>query len=160
MKHALFLLCTGVLLIFLQALPWHFLLPSMAALNLSFVVVVMAGFRGNSLSSWLLAFVLGFVLESLSGSPRGLISFTNLLALGVIRILGSFVLFERMFSQVLILFFLCIAAELTFATAAGMAAHYPAAELLAAAMLRSGIITMLGIPVLLLDNKTVRAGER
>jgi len=41
-----------------------------------------------------------------------------------------------------------------------MAAHYPAAELLAAAMLRSGIITMLGIPVLLLDNKTVRAGER
>jgi cell shape-determining protein MreD len=160
MKHALFLLFTGFLLIFLQALPWNFLFPQMVTLNLSFVIVVMAGFHGNSLSSWLLAFVLGYVLESLSGSPRGLISLTNLLALIIIRVLGGFILLERLLSQVLVLFFLCSAADLTLLAAAGVTAHHPTSELLADAMLRSGIITMLSVPLLLFYNKTVRATER
>ncbi len=160
MKHALFLVSTGLLLIFLQALPWHFLFPDMATLNLSFVIVVMAGFRGNSLSSWLLAFVLGYVLECLSGSPRGLISLINLLALIIIRVMGSFILFERLLSQVLVLFFLCIAADLTFLALAGMTAHHPAGELLADAALRSGICTALSIPLLRFSNTTVRAAER
>jgi len=160
MKHSLFLLLTGFLLVFLQALPWNFLFPAMATLNLSFVIVVMAGFHGNSLSSWFIAFVLGYVLESLSGSPRGLISLTNLLALVIIRALGSFILFERLFSQALVLFFLCGAADLTLLAASGMTAHHPVSELLADAMLRSGIITMLSMPVLLFYNKTMRATER
>jgi hypothetical protein len=84
MKHTLFLWFTGLLLVFLQALPWNFLFPELAMLNLSFVVVVMAGFRDMSASSCLIAFVLGYVLESLSGSPRGLISLTNLLVLVII----------------------------------------------------------------------------
>jgi cell shape-determining protein MreD len=160
MKHALFLLFTGFLLIFLQALPWNFLFPEIATLNLSFVIVVMAGLHANSLSSWFLAFVLGYVLESLSGSPRGLICLTNLLTLVIIRFLGGFVLFERLLSQVLVLFFLCGVADLTLLAAAGMTAYHPASELLADALIRSGIITLLGIPLLLFYHKTVRATER
>jgi hypothetical protein len=160
MKHALFLLVTGFLLIFLQALPWNFIFPEMATCNFSFVIVVMAGFHGSSLSSWFLAFAFGYMLESLSGSPAGLISLTNLLALVVIRALGSFILFERLLSQVLALFFLCGAADLTLLAAAGVTAHHPASELLAEALLRSGIITILSMPLLLFYNKTVRAAER
>ncbi len=160
MKHALFLSGTGFLLIFLQALPWNFFSPQLTAINLSFIVVVMAGFRGNSASSWFLAFALGYVLESLSGSPRGLISLINLLALISIRILGSFILFERLLSQALVLFFLCIAADLALPAVAGMTAHCPAGELLAAAALRGSVSTALGIPLLLFFNRTVRAAER
>jgi cell shape-determining protein MreD len=160
MTHSLFLFFTGFLLIFLQALPWNFLFPRMAMINLSFVIVVMAGFRGNFLSSWILAFALGYVLESLSGSPRGLISLINLLALIIIRILSSFILFERLLSQALVLFFLCIAADLTVLASAGMTAHHPAGELLADAVLRGGISTALSIPLLLFFNRTVRAAER
>jgi cell shape-determining protein MreD len=160
MKHSLFLFFTGFLLIFLQALPWNFLFPRMAMINLSFVIVVMAGFRGNFLSSWILAFALGYVLESLSGSPRGLISLINLLALIIIRILSSFILFERLLSQALVLFFLCIAADLTVLASAGMTAHHPAGKLLADAVLRGGISTALSIPLLLFFNRTVRAAER
>lgn len=160
MKHSLFLLFTGFLLILLQALPWNLLFPRAAMINLSFVIVVMAGFRGNSLSNWFLAFAMGYVLESLSGSPRGLLSLINLLALIIIRILSSFILFERLLSQTLVLFFLCIAADLTVPASAGMTAYHPAGELLADAALRGGISTALSIPLLLFFNRTVRAAER
>jgi len=159
MKHALFLLFMGFIFIFLQVLPWNFLFPELATINLSFVIVAMAGFHGNSVSSWFLAFVLGYMLESLSGSPRGLISLTNLLALVIIRILGSFILFEKLFTRVLVLFFLCSAADLSLLAGAGILGQYPAGELLADALLRSCIITLLSIPLLHLYHKSVLTTE-
>ena len=160
MKHAFFLLFTGLLLILFQALPWNFLFPEMATLNLSFIIVAMAGFHGNSPGSWLLAYLLGYVLESLSGSPRGLISLTNLLALVIIRALAGFILLERMLSQVLTLFPLCAAAEMVLLAAPGVTAHHSLNALMAGALLHSGIITLLSIPLLHYYNKTVRVPER
>jgi cell shape-determining protein MreD len=159
MKHA-FLLFTGLLLILFQALPWNFLFPEMAAINLSFIIVAMAGFHGNSPGSWLLAYLLGYVLESLSGSPRGLISLTNLLSLVIIRTLAGFILLERMLSQVLTLFPLCAGAEMVLLAASGVTARHSFNTLLAAALLHSGIITLLSIPLLHFYNKTVRVPER
>lgn len=160
MRHTLFLLFTGFLLIFLQALPCNLLFPAMATLNLSFAIVVMSGLHGNFASSWCLAFVLGYVLESLSGSPRGLISLINLLALVIIRILGSFILFERLLSKVLVLFFLCAASEVMLLAAAGVAAHQPVHALLTAAVFRSGIVTILSTPLLFFYHKSIRSTER
>lgn len=160
MKHAFFLLFTGFLLILLQALPRNFLFPEMATLNLSIVVVVMAGFHGNTAGSWLLALLLGYVLESLSGSPRGLISIINIMVLLIIRALASFILFERLLSQVLMLFFLCAAAEIALPALSGMTAHHSINRLLAEAIFHSGIITALSVPLLLFYNKTVRVPER
>lgn len=160
MKHAFFLLFTGFLLILLQALPRNFLFPEMATLNLSIIVVVMAGFQGNTAGSWLLALLLGYVLESLSGSPRGLISTINIMVLLIIRALAGFILFERLLSQALMLFFLCAAAEIALPALSGMTAHHSINRLLAEAMLRSGIITALSVPLLLFYNKTVRVPER
>lgn len=160
MKHAFFLLLAGVLLPFLQALPWHLLSPEMATINLSFVIVVMAGFQGNNPGSWILAVLLGSVLESLSGSPKGLISIINLFTLFTIRVLARFILFERLLSQALILFFFCSAAEMALPSLAGMSAHHSLNRLLAEAVLRGGITTILSVPLLLFYNKTVRVPER
>jgi len=159
MKHAFFLLFMGFLLILVQAMPWNFLFPGMATLNLSFVIVVVAGLYGTSLSSWCIAFILGYMLESLSGSPKGLLSLINLLALLIMRALGSFILFERLLSQVLLLFSLGTAADMLLLAATGAIARNSLNALLIEATLRSGIITILSIPLFLFYNKVVGAPE-
>lgn len=158
MTHA-FLWFIGFVLILFQALPWNVLFPPFTTPNLAFAVVVIAGFRSGSSSNWPLAFLLGYVLESLSGSPRGLISLINLMALLVIRIMAGIILFERLSSQLIMLFFLCTAAHMALLAAAGAIAYHPFSALVVEAALHSGLITTLSVPLLLFSNKTVRETE-
>jgi hypothetical protein len=61
---------------------------------------------------------------------------------------------------VLALFFLYGAVDLALLAAAGVTACHPAGELLTDVLLRSGITTVLSIPLLLFSLTIVRATER
>jgi len=160
MKHALVLWITGLLLVLVQAMPWHFLFPGMGTLNVSFVIVIVAGIYSASMSSWFLAFILGYILESLSGSPQGLVSLINLLALLMMRGLGSFILFESFVSQVLLVFFLCSTADIIILAATRVIAYSSLNTILTVVALRSLITVILSIPILRFYNKIALVPER
>ena len=160
MKHALVLLTVGLLLVLVQAMPWHFLFPGGGTLNVSFAIVIIAGIYDTSLNSWFLAFILGYILESLSGSPQGLVSLVNLLALLIMRILDRFILFESFFTQILLVFVLCSAADITILAATRAITYSSLNTMLAVVALRSAITVILSIPLLHFWHKIAPVPER
>lgn len=160
MKNTLVLLIIGLFLILVQAMPWHILFPGISTLNLSLVMVIVAGIYDASWKSWFLAFTLGYVLESLSGSPRGLISLVNLLALLIMRGLGSFILFESLVSQVFLICFLCSTTDIIIAAATRGVPVGSLNALLTAVALRSIITALLSIPFLRFYSNLSPAPER
>lgn len=75
MFHYLFLLILAILLIVLQSTVTDIIFSSYFVFEMSLVIVIYAGFRLEMIKGLLLAFFLGFILDCVSGSVPGLLSF-------------------------------------------------------------------------------------
>jgi rod shape-determining protein MreD len=105
MKRFFILLLCGLLLVFIQTVPWNYIGPRVVHLNLSFIFVIFLALYYPSVGSWFLAFLLGYALDTLSGAPAGLLPLINLIAFSFIRVARRIILFESLPSQTILIFF-------------------------------------------------------
>ena len=159
MRPFLLLLVTGLLLILLQAMPWNVLFPKIGTLNLSFAFVIFVALYYPSLGSWLIAFMLGYALDALSGCPAGLMTMLNLGALFFIRTSNSIVLFESLASQTALIFCLTASADFILLVVTGVATNNSLGFLVPPVFMKSVFITLLSIPFFAIYNKRRLSAE-
>jgi len=155
MKQFFFLLLSGLFLIFIQAMPWNYLFPQLFQFNLSFVVVIFLALYRSSPSSLFLAFLLGYVLEALSGIPPGLLPLTNLITFFLIRVAHRIVLFESLLSQAILVFALSFSADLSLVTITKIVSVYPYGLILKILLANSLLLVALSMPLFAIFNKMV-----
>ena len=160
MKRFFILLLSGLSLVYIQAVPWNCLFPQAFTLNLSLVFVISLGLYRPFFSSWFLAFLLGYVLDSLSGGPAGLMSLINLSALFIIGVARRIVLFEGLVSQAVLVFALSVSFSLSLPIATGLLAVSSLGPILKNTLTHSLLLVALSIPLFALLNKrcSLRAG--
>lgn len=112
MKQFFLFLLVGMVLILIQTIPLSRLFPGEATPNLSFVLVVFLALYYPSASSCMVVFLLGYVLDTLSGVPAGLGVLLNLACFFLIRAFSQVVQFESVASQVWLVFVLSFLANL------------------------------------------------
>jgi rod shape-determining protein MreD len=153
MKQFLMLLLCGLTLILIQALPWNHIVPQMIKLNLSFVFVIFLALYRPSISSWLLAFLLGYALDTLSGAPTGLLPLINLLTFSVIRVARRFMLFEGLLSQSVLVFALSSLLDLSLLTINRVVFTYPYGLTLKDVLSHGLLVVVLSMPLFAFFNK-------
>ena len=159
MRSFFLLLVSGLLLIFLQAMPWNVLFPKIGTLNLSFAFVIFVALYCPSLGSWFLAFMLGYTLDTLSGCPAGLMTMLNLGALLFIRMSNRIMLFESLASQATLIFCLTASADFILLVVTEVAANNSLGFILPGVLLKSVFITLLSIPLFAIYNKRRLSSE-
>jgi len=159
MRSFLLLLVSGLLLILFQAMPWNVLFPKMATLNLSFAFVIFLALYCPSLSSWFLAFMLGYVLDTLSGCPAGLMTMLNLGALFFIRMSNRIMLFDSLASQATLIFCLTASADFILLVVTEVAANNSLGFTVSGVLSKSVFITLLSIPFFAIYNKRRLSSE-
>jgi len=112
MKQFFLFLLVGLVLVLIQATPLIRVFPGVATLNLSFVFVIFLALFYPSAGSCFVVFLLGYVLDTLSGVPAGLSSLINLASFFLIRVSIQVVQFEGAASQALLVFALSFLANL------------------------------------------------
>ena len=112
MKQFFLFLLIGLVLVLIQAMPLLHVFPCAATPNLSFVFVIFLALYYPSAGSCFVVFLLGYVLETLSGMPAGLGSLVNLASFFLIRASSRVVQFEGVASRVFLVFALSFVANL------------------------------------------------
>ena len=140
-------------------MPWHVLFPEMVTLNLSFAFIIFVALYSPSPGTWFLAFVLGYVLDTLSGCPPGLMSMLNLGALLFIRLSNRILVFENLLSQAALIFGLSAAADVILLVVTEVATNNSLGFVLSGVLVKSGLITLLAIPLFAICNKRRLASE-
>jgi len=150
-----FVLLLGGLIIIIQTLPWNYLVPRVIQLNFSFVLVIFLALYHPSISGWLLAFLLGYMLDALSGVPTGLLPLVNLIAFFIIRVARRLILIEGLLSQAILVFTLSFSADLSLLTITKIVPAYPYGLILKNLLANSLLLTGLSIPLFAFFNKRV-----
>ena len=159
MKQFFILLLCGLSLILLQTIPWHHMVPQVFRLNLSFALVIFLALYRPSASSWLLVFLLGGVMDVLSGVPSGLLPLTNLLTFFLIRATCRYVAFESLFSQAVLVFALSCLLNLSLLIATKVALLCPFGMLLGGVLVQGFSLMVLSIPLFAILNKKLGGRE-
>ena len=155
MKHVFVFLLSSLILVLVQAIPWNYIFPQVIQLNLSFVLVIFLALYHPSPSGWFIAFLLGYMLEALSGIPPGLLPLANLIAFFLIRVARMFVLFESLLSQAILVFALSFSADLSLLTITKIVFAYPCSLILKNLLANSLLLMALGMPLFAILNKRV-----
>ena len=156
MKQFFILLLGGLLLVLIQAIPWNYIGPRVVQLNLSFVFVIFLALYHPSIGSWFLAFLLGYTLDTLSGTPAGLLPLINLIAFSFIRVARRIILFESLPSQTILVFALSFSSDLFLLTITKIVSSYTYGSILKDLMAHSFLLAALSVPLFAPFNKRVR----
>ena len=153
MKRFLLLLAGGLFLICIQAMPVNFLFPSAATPNLSLAFMIFVAIYYPSMSSWLLAFLLGYVLETFSGCPAGLMILINLSILLLIRLTNRVMSFASLPSQLTLVFLLNILIDFLLLTVSQIVLKNPLGLIVPRVLVSSTLTTLLIMPLFAFYNK-------
>jgi rod shape-determining protein MreD len=147
MKRFLLLLAGGLFLIFIQAMPVNFLFPSAVTPNLSLAFMIFVAIYYPSMGSWLLAFLLGYVLETFSGCPAGLLILINLSILLLIRLTNRVMSFASLASQLTLVFLLNVLIEFLLLTVSQIVIKNPLGLIVPGVLINSTLTTLLIMPL-------------
>ena len=152
MKRFLLLLAGGLFLIFIQAMPVNFLFPGAATPNLSLAFMIFVAIYYPSMGSWLLAFLLGYVLETFSGCPAGLLILINLSILLLIRLTNRVMSFASLASQLTLVFLLNVLIEFLLLTVSQIVIKRPLGLIVPGVLINSTLTTLLIMPLFVFYN--------
>jgi len=152
MKRFLLLLAGGLFLIFIQAMPVNFLFPSAVTPNLSLAFMIFVAIYYPSMGSWLLAFLLGYVLETFSGCPAGLLILINLSILLLIRLTNRVMSFASLASQLTLVFLLNVLIEFLLLTVSQIVIKNPLGLIVPGVLINSTLTTLLIMPLFVFYN--------
>lgn len=152
MKRFLLLLAGGLFLIFIQAMPVNFLFPSAVTPNLSLAFMIFVATYYPSMGSWLLAFLLGYVLETFSGCPAGLLILINLSILLLIRLTNRVMSFASLASQLTLVFLLNVLIEFLLLTVSQIVIKNPLGLIVPGVLINSTLTTLLIMPLFVFYN--------
>jgi len=147
MKQFLLLLLNGLALILIQVMPWKGALPQAVTLNLSLVFVIFLALFRPTINGWVLAFLLGYTLDALSGGPAGLFTLINLAIFLLIRGAERVVLFESTASRTILVFSLCVSVDLAFLTIARIVTAHTLGLALKNVLVSSAFAAVLSLPL-------------
>lgn len=147
MKRFLLLLAGGLFLIFIQTMPVNFLFPSAVTPNLSLAFMIFVAIYYPSMGSWLLAFLLGYVLETFSGCPAGLLILINLSILLLIRLTNRVMSFASLASQLTLVFLLNVLIEFLLLTVSQIVIKNPLGLIVPGVLINSTLTTLLIMPL-------------
>jgi len=153
MKQFFVLLLGGLLLILVQVVPWHHMVPQAFRPNLSFALVIFLALYRPLISSWFLVFLLGYVLDVLSGVPSGFLPLINLLAFLFVRISCKYIVFESLPSQAALVFVVGFSLDLFLLISTGVALYCPPGLILKGVLTQSLLLAALSVPVFVVLNK-------
>ena len=159
MKQFFLLLLIGLVRVFAQSIPWNYIVPRMGALNLSFVFVIFLALYCPSIGSLFIAFLLGYVLDALSGVPAGLQSLVNLFSFFLIRAASRVILFESMFSQAVLVFLLSFSADLFLLKTTRIVASNPFGSILMNVLANTLLSVALCIPLFIVYKKRYASAQ-
>jgi len=159
MKHFFVLLLVGLLLILIQAMPWHHVVPPVVRPNFSFALVIFLALYRPFISSWFLVFLLGYVLAVLSGVPSGFPPLINLLAFLFVRIACKYIVFESLPPQAALVFVLGFSLDLFLLISTRVAIYCPPGLILKGVLTQSLLLLALSIPFFIVLNKKRRVKE-
>ncbi len=159
MKQFLLLLAGGLFLIFLQALPINVLFAGTITPNLSLAFMIFIALYYPSMGSWLLAFLLGYVLETFSGYPSGLLILINLVILLLIRGTNRVMSFENLASQLALVFLLNVLIDFFLITVSKIAINNPLGLIIPRVLVNSSLTVLLSTPLFLFYNKSLLTTE-
>ena len=160
MKQFFLFLLVGLALVLIQATPLIRVFPGVATLNLSFVFVVLLALYYPSAGSCFVVFLLGYVLETLSGAPAGLCSLINLASFFLIRVSSQVVQFEGVASQAFLVFALSFLANLFLLKTTKLVSSGSFASTIASVFASSFFVTVLCVPFFVLCNRKRAASQR
>ena len=159
MKRFLLLATGGLFIIFIQAMPLNLLFPTIVTLNLSLAFIIFIALYYTSMGSWLLAFILGYVLETLSGCPSGLLILINLSILFLIRVTNKVISFESLTSQLALVFLLNVLVDCFLLTISKIIINNSLSLIVPRMLANSGITTVLSTPLFIFYNKSRLTSE-
>jgi cell shape-determining protein MreD len=100
-----------------------------------------------SMGSWLLAFLLGYVLETFSGCPAGLLILINLAILLLIRLTNRVMSFASLASQLTLVFLLNVLIEFLLLTVSQIVIKNPLGLIVPGVLINSTLTTLLIMPL-------------
>jgi rod shape-determining protein MreD len=159
MKRFLFLLAGGLFLIFLQTLPINILFAKTPTPNLSLAFMIFIALYYPSMGSWLLALVLGYVLETFSGYPSGLLMLINLAILLLIRGTNRVMSFENLASQLALVFLLNVLIDFFLLTVSKIAISNPLGLVIPTVLINSSLTVLLSTPLFVFYNNSFQTSE-
>ena len=159
MKQFFLFLLVGLVLVLIQAIPLCCAFPCVATLNLSFVFVIFLALFYPSAGSCFVVFLLGYVLDTLSGVPAGLSSLINLASFFLIRAFSRVVQFESVASQTFLVFALSFLASLFLVKTTKTVSPGSLGLILTSIFTNSFLVMVLCVPLFVLYNRK-RAASR
>ena len=153
MKRFLLLLVGGLFLILIQAMPFNLLFPNAVTPNLSLAFMIFVAIYYPSMGSWLLAFLLGYVLETFSGCPAGLLILINLAILLLIRSTNRVMSFAGLASQLTLVFLLNVLIDFLLLTVSQIVLKNPLGLIVPGVLVSSIFTTLLIMPLFAFCNK-------
>ena len=152
MKRFLLLLAGGLILILMQAMPVNVLFPNAVTPNLSLAFMIFVAIYYPSMGSWLLAFCLGYVLETLSGCPAGLLILINLSILLLIRLTNRVMSFASVASQLTLVFVLNVLIDFLLLTVSQIVIKNPLGLIVPGVLVNSTLTALLIMPLFVYYN--------
>ena len=153
MKQFFLFLAGGLFLILIQTMPVNFFFPNAATPNLSLAFMIFVAIYYPSMGSWLLAFLLGYVLETFSGCPAGLLRLINLSILLLIRLTNRVMSFASLASQLTLVFLLNVLIEFLLLTVSQIVIKNPPGLIVPSVLVNSTLTTLLIMPLFAFYNK-------
>lgn len=143
----------GLFLILIQTMPVNFFFPNAVTPNLSLAFMIFVAIYYPSMGSWLLAFLLGYVLETFSGCPAGLLILVNLSILLLIRLTNRVMSFASLPSQLTLVFLLNILIGFLLLTVSQIVIKNPPGLIVPSVLVNSTLTTLLIMPLFAFYNK-------
>ena len=159
MKQFLLLLGCGLFLTFIQAMPINLLFPKLVTPNLLLAFMVFVAICYPSTGSWFLAFFLGYVLETFSGCPSGLLILINLSILLFIRLTNRVMSFESLTSQIALVFLLNVLVGFLLLTVSKIVINNPLGLIVPGIIANSILTTLLSMPLFIFSSKSYFMAE-
>jgi len=159
MKQFFLFLLVGLVLVLIQAIPLRCVFPYVATLNLSFVFVIFLALYYPSAGSCFIVFLLGYVLDTLSGVPAGLSSLINLASFFLVRASIRVVQFEGVASQALLIFALSFLANVFLLKTTKIVSSGSLGSTLTSIFTNSFSVMILCVPLFVLYNRKCAASR-
>jgi rod shape-determining protein MreD len=134
-------------------MPVNFFFPNAVTPNLSLAFMIFVAIYYPSMGSWLLAFLLGYVLETFSGCPAGLLILVNLSILLLIRLTNRVMSFASLPSQLTLVFLLNILIGFLLLTVSQVVIKNPPGLIVPRVLVNSTLTTLLIMPLFAFYNK-------
>jgi rod shape-determining protein MreD len=134
-------------------MPVNFFFPNAVTPNLSLAFMIFVAIYYPSMGSWLLAFLLGYVLETFSGCPAGLLILVNLSILLLIRLTNRVMSFASLPSQLTLVFLLNILIGFLLLTVSQIVIKNPPGLIVPSVLVNSTLTTLLIMPLFAFYNK-------